>query len=80
MISDMSKRLYYSSTHIIFLSLLLTELTNLPTNSFPLTGGDGHEVDFVNIVNHGLSTISILQSPFQKSWLSQMLTAWFVIR
>jgi hypothetical protein len=45
--------------HIIFLSLLLAELTNLPTDSFSSSGRDGHEVDFVNIVDHGLSTNSI---------------------
>jgi hypothetical protein len=55
----MSKRLYYSSTHIIFLSLILAELTYLPINSFDLTGGGGHDAGFFNIVDHGLSTISI---------------------
>lgn len=59
MISDMNKRLYYSSMHIIFLSLISAQLINLPINSFPLTDGDSHEVDFVNIVNNDLSRISI---------------------
>jgi hypothetical protein len=54
----MNKRLYYSFTNIIFLSLILVQLINLPVNSFHLTARGDHEVDFVNIVNHDLSTIS----------------------
>jgi hypothetical protein len=61
MVCDIRKTLYYSysSTHIIFLSLLLIELTSLPIYSFHSTGGDSHEDDFANKVNHDLSVISI---------------------
>ncbi|MPZ06902.1 MAG: M20/M25/M40 family metallo-hydrolase [Nitrososphaeraceae archaeon] len=67
------KKLHYPSTHtaIIFLSLIIFALTNLPDNLpdnlFILMNRNGHELDSINLVEHNLSTASFIQKITAKS-------------
>jgi hypothetical protein len=59
----MSKRkLYCRSTYIpiIFLSLIMFALTNVPDILFTLTNENVHELDSINLVERNLSTISFI--------------------